>query len=605
MDNNNAGSSPTKSSKTLDFVVNRFKEAKDYAKTHYYDIWEKSWKSYHNQRTKSQYDGVANNFVPETFTIVESIKANIIGGDQRFEYFPTRDDQKKDTKALNSLVEHYWYTNNFPQESTKWIQDDIVLGTGFLWTFWDEARGVVPKYVPLRDNFVDPTAQNYQTARYAGFRYLTTVPQLEAQKTFDPKTGKMVNRFQNLKDVKATIRKDRDDTDKEQKDKLLGSLLGEDAKQNQVEVIYYIDKEKLIQVANRQVIIEEVETPFKRDAKTVNSFDDMGNPVQFEMPEIKPFLPFAPARNYIDGSLFYGRGDVEVILPSQELLNDTSSQKTDNLTYIINKVMLVDPAYADEADNLDIIPGAKFMIPPGAVDWLTMQPIGADADIEMNRITDNMRRATAADEIIQGTLKRGSRTTATEVRAQLAQAGTRFSIKLKNLEREGMKILADNMFKLIQIHITKEIAVRTIGPNGAEFLNFNPGEYLGDYEPRVMLDTTAAAVAEEEKQNAMMFFQMASQLDFVNKMELFRQTAEKMFDLSKVELDALVQQAQQSPEMMMGGAPQMPQEQGQPMPPEMTSEASTQPIPGAIEPNTGVPSTLEQALGVPPSGQIG
>ena len=582
MDNQNITQPvPDSTNSTVDLVIRRFREARDYAKNHYYDVWEKSWKSYHNQRTGAQYIGVANNFVPETFTIVESIKANIIGGEQRFEYYPTRDDQKKDTKALNSLVEHYWYTNNFPQESLKWIQDDIVLGTGIMWTFWDQERGVVPMYVPLKDNFIDPTAQNYQTARYAGFRYLTTFEQLEGQKVFDPIKGKMVPRFKNLKAVKATVRKDRDDTDKEQKDKLLGSLLSEDAKKNQIEVIYYLDKEKLIQVANRQIIIEEIDTPFKRDAEMVNSFDDMGNPVQFELPEIKPFLPFAPARNYIDGSLFYGRGDAEVILPSQELLNDTSSQKTDNLTYIINKVMLIDPAYADEADNLDIIPGAKFMIPPGAVDWLTMQPIGADADIEMNRIVDSMRRATAADEIIQGSLKRSSRTTATEVRAQLAQAGTRFSIKLKNLEREGMKILADNIFKLIQIHITKEIAVRTIGPKGAEFLNYNPGEYLGDYEPRVMLDTTAASVAEEEKQNAMMFFQMASQLDFVNKEELFRTTAEKMFDLDPQEMNLLIQEAEEMPmpEMGMGMPEEMPMEE--PVGNEMELPISTEAIPNS------------------------
>lgn len=579
---------PSRTNKTLDYVVQSFKSARDYTRTHYDKIWEDSWKAYHNQRTNASYVGVASNFVPETFTIVESIKANIIGGEQRFEYYPTRDDQKTDTRALNALVEHYWYTNNFPAESLKWIQDDIVLGTGFLWTFWDNKRGVVPLYVPLRDNFIDPTAQNYETARFAGFRYLTTIEQLEAQKTFDPETGKMVSRFKNLDLVKDTVRKDlNDETDKEQKDKLLGSILGEEAKKNQVEIIYFIDKEKLVQVANRQVIIEETETPFKREAKMVNSFDDMGNPMSFEMPEIKPFLPFAPARNYIDGSLFYGRGDVEVILPSQELLNDTSSQKTDNLTYIVNKVMLVDPAYADEADNLDIIPGAKFMIPPGAVDWLTMQPIGADADIEMNRIVDTMRRATAADEIIQGSLKRSSRTTATEIRAQLAQAGTRFSIKLKNLEREGMKILADNFFKLIQIHITQEIAVRTIGPRGAEFLNFNPGEYLGDYEPRVMLDTTTAAVAEEEKQNAMMFFQMASQLEFVDKMELFKTTAEKMFDIPQQELDLLIQQAQ----------PQMPPEAMMGMP-GMEMPAMEEPVPGPELAEIGpVPTGTDMGLG--------
>ena len=555
---------------TLDKVVDRFRIARDYAKDHYHKIWENSWKSYHNERTSAQYHGVANNFVPETFTIVESIKANVIGGEQRFEYYPTRSDQKADTKALNSLVQHYWYTNNFPAESLKWIQDDIVLGTGFMWTFWDETRGVVPLYISLMDNFVDPTAKNYQDCEYAGFRYLTTIEQLESEMIFDEDKEEMVPRFKNLSQVKRTKRKDDDKFDKEQKDELLGSTLGKDAKDRQVEVIYYVDKEKVIQVANRQVVIEEVDTPFKREARTVDSFDDAGNPVSFELPEIPAFLPFAPARNYIDGSLFYARGDVEIILPSQELLNDTSSQKTDNLTYIVNKIALVDPAYSDEEDKLDSIPGAKWFVPPGAVEWLNMQPIGADADNEMMRITDNMRRATAADEIIQGKGS-GGRTTATEIRAQLAQAGTRFSIKLKNLEREGLKILADNMFKLIQIHVTQEIAVRTIGPDGAEFLTFNPGEYLGDYEPRVMLDTTAASVAEEEKQNAMMFYQMASQMPFVDQMQLFRQTAEKMFDLEPTEIDSLIQQ--QMP-MMPQGMEQPMMEQpmmgGEMMPPEQT-----------------------------------
>jgi hypothetical protein len=532
---------------TLEKVVKRYESAKDYTEKHYYQIWEKSWKSYHNQRTSAQYEGVANNFVPETFTIVESIKANIIGGEQSFQYYPTRDDQKADTKALNALVEHYWYTNNFPQESLKWVQDDVVLGVGILWQFWDEVRGVVPHYVPLKDNFIDPTASNYETCRYAGFRYLTTIEELQSEMIFDAEKGKNVQKYKNLNKIKDTQRKDKDELDKETKDNLMGSTLDGESKKEQVEVLYYVDKEKLVRVVNREVIIEESDTPFKREASTIQSFDNLGRPVPVEIPEIPAFLPFAPARNYIDGSLFYSRGDVEVILPSQELLNDTSSQKTDNLTYIINKVMLVDPAYADEGDKLDMVPGAKFYIPPGAVEWMQQQPIGSDIDNEMNRITDAMRRATAADEIIQGAGQQKGRITATEIRAQLAQAGTRFSIKLKNLEREGMKILADNMFKLIQIHVDKEMAVRTIGPEGAEFLNYNPGEYMGDYEPRVMLDTTANAVAEEEKQNAMMFFQMSSQLPFVDQVQLFKQTAEKMFRMDKKDLDTLIMQPMMPP----------------------------------------------------------
>jgi hypothetical protein len=70
---------------------------------------------------------------------------------------------------------------------------------------------------------------------------------------------------------------------------------------------------------------------------------------------------------------------------------------------------------------------------------------------------------------------------------------------------------------------------------------------MGDYEPRVMLDTTANAVAEEEKQNAMMFFQMSSQLPFVDQVQLFKQTAEKMFRMDKKDLDTLIMQPMMPP----------------------------------------------------------
>lgn len=532
---------------TLDEVVAKLESSITYAES-YYERWEKNWKAYNSIRTHHDYFGVANDFVPETFTIIESIKANIMGGKQRFEYMPQREDQNADTKVLNNLVEHYWYSNNFPAATTNSTDDMLKNGTGFLWNFWDGDKGVIPKYVPLKDNIVDPLSTNYWNERYQGFRYLTTIDQLKAKTIVDPETGEIVPRFKNLNKVKPLEEeggsKDQK-TDKQTKDDFNDSTLDEEARKEQVEVFYYVDKEKLVQIANRNTIIEERETPFKRDAEIIDSFDDQGNPVQFELPEIKPFLPRAPFRDYIDGSLFYAKGEIDIIRETQERLNDTSSQKRDNLSYMVNRSYVLDPAFADKIDEFDSVPGAIYTVPPGAIDTLPVQPIGADADNEMFRIKDEMRRATAADEIIQGAGQDKGLLTATEVRAQLAQAGSRFSLKINQLEREAFKITADIIFKLIQINVDTELAVRIIGPNGAEFKNYNPGEYLGDYEPRVMLETSAAAVAEEEKQNAMMFYQMASQQPFINPIELFKQTATKMFQVDQQDLDNLILEPQQ------------------------------------------------------------
>lgn len=101
-----------------------------------------------------------------------------------------------------------------------------------------------------------------------------------------------------------------------------------------------------------------------------------------------------------------------------------------------------------------------------------------------------MRRATAADEAVQGVAQSSSRTTATEVSTQLAQAQTRFSTKISNLESEGYAQLGSVIFKMVQIFVTRKQAVRIVGKRGVYFKDFDPWEFNGEYEAHVELDTT-------------------------------------------------------------------------------------------------------------------
>ena len=382
----------------------------------------------------------------------------------------------------------------------------------------------------------------------------------------DPETGEMVKRYKNLEWVESASAEQQDKTAKAEKEEM---FLGAQFKdEDTVEVIVYIDKERMVSIANRSVVIEDIETPFKRDPMTIQSVDDMGNQVPVEIPAIKPFLPYAPIRNYVDGNLFYARGDIQIIADLQERLNDVSTQKFDNLTYILDRMYTLDPAYADRVDEIQNMPGAVFTIPKGALEEITTTPIGNDADKEKEDIKDAMRRATAADELVQGGGQDQGMLTATEVRAQISQSGTRFKLKLRQLEEEGLKIWAGNIFKLIQINVNQEIMVRTIGPEGVEWQNYNPGEYLGEYEPKVMLEAHAAAVSEERKQEAMQFHLMASQQPWVDQQKLFVETAKAVFNKNENEVKGLLVQQQPlmdpaTGEMVEPPMSGMPNESGQ------------------------------------------
>jgi len=556
-------------------LVNKdFKNARDYIKKFKQNIWDDCWSAYNNIRTKRGYDGVADDFIPETFTIVESIKANIAGGKPKFNFIPIREEQNQETEVINDLIDFYWDQNNMTEKVQDWVQDMLVYGNGIMMVSWE---GDMPHMtnIPLRDFFVDPTATHMNRPgtpgypKYAGYRFLTTVEELKNRKTVDPETGDMKLLYEHLDDI-GELNED-DPTDKTVKEKLLGSTLPD--KKGQVEVIVYYTRKKKIVIANRETLIYDGENPYKRDKKTksVTRIVDMAPmTTEVEFPEIKGFLPFAILRNYVDTSLFYAKGDVEVILPRQERLNDISSQKTDNLTYVMNNMWQIDPQYKHLAEQIESFPGAVFPLPQGALTAIEKQSIGADADNEMFRIKEEMRRATAADEVIQGVSQDKGRVTATEIQAQMNQASQRFSTKLTNLEDEGYAQLGRIIFKMVQIFVDQTMAVKVIGADdGMKWRDFDPEEYSGQYEPKVQLESTTKAVRAEEGQKYALIHQMFAQSPYVNQFEFTKLYLEAMLDMNADKLKKLVVQPQENP-----APPMAPPEAGQ----------------GAIQNPGGVPS---------------
>lgn len=529
----------------LDFVMDRFNASRAYTRKYYWDTWNDCWKLYSNERVLANYEGNSDGFVPETFTIIQAVKAHIVSPRLKVTFLPTHPDQYGDVKVLNNLFDFAWYQDNVDEKVDAAILDYLVDGNGFIFQYVGEDGFPCNKYVPTQDVFIDPQATSYEDMRYCGYRYITTKKQLEDEQitnkdyqSSDPKSTLKVPKYKNLDQIKPGKLDPNDKTSKTLMEEMMGGSVTNEP--DIVECIVYFDKKKMVRIANRTVVIEDDDTPFKRDESVIQSVDDQGNPVPVTLPAIDAFMPMAAFRNYKDGSLFYAKGEIEYISELQERLNDTQNQKTDNLSFILNRMWTLDPAFANKIDEIQSIPGAVFTIPPGALEQVQTAPIGADADLEIQRIKDEMRRATAADELIQGAGTTGQ-TTATEVNAQLTQAGTRFGLKLDGLEKGGFRILAENMFKIMQIYITSETAVRAVGHDGIDWQNYNPGMYLGDYDVKVQLKATADIAREVEKQNAMQFFLLASKYPFVNQQLLFKETVTALFDRDEEDIEGLMQ----------------------------------------------------------------
>lgn len=542
-------------------VMQDFDDARGYIKKKYLDTWRDCWKAYNNIRSKQSYYGTSNDFVPETFTIVESVKANIAGGKPKFDFVPVMEEQEQDTDILNALVDFYWSQNNMTQKTQNWVHDMLVYGNGIMMTSW-EGDKVVYTNVPLTDFFVDPTATHLDHpdkpgyAKYAGRRYLISRNSLKNAKIVNPDTGEMEELYKNLDKIDAIDSQD-DKLDKEQKEMNLGSQL--ERSDDEVEIIEYYTRKKKILIANRRTIIYNGDNPYKRDASTRTVEVEVDGRVQsseVEVPAIKGFLPFSILRNYVDASLFYAKGDVENIIDRQEALNDVSSQKHDSLIYALTNMWQIDPQYQHLAEQIESIPGAVFPIPLGAMQPIEKQLVGQEADIEMRRIQEEMRRATAADEVVQGVSQQKGRVTATEVQAQMNQASQRFATKLTTLEDEGFAQLARITFWMIQIFVDTPMAVRIVGPDGVAWKDFDPTEYTGEYEPKVQLESTTKAVQAEEGQKFALVHQMYAQSPLVDQREMARLYFESMLDVSDAKLKKLLPEQPPMAQMMpMAPAP--------------------------------------------------
>jgi hypothetical protein len=558
----------------FDEVMRAFDKAREYFKNNYEDDYVDYWKCYNGIRTRRGYEGIADDFVPESFTIIESVKSNIAGGKPKFNFVPMSEEQKQDTEVLNNLVDFYWDQNRMTQKTLNWVQDMLVFGNGILMVSWE---GNMPRIVniPLFDWFVDPTATHMNNPeepgypKYAGYRYLTTKEELKKKQIVNPETGDMESLYTGIDDIEA-MSQDWDDLDKDTKERYIGSTLGKDAHKEQIECIVYYSKDKKVVIANRNKVIYNGKNPYQRPERKEKrqvTMDGETTETEVTVPAIKSFLPFAILRDYVDTSLFYGKGDMAVIIDRQETLNDVSNQKQDNITYVLNNLWQIDPQFQHLVDTIESMPGAVYPIPQGALTPIEKQMVTGEADNEMLRIKDEMRRATAADEVVQGVSQEKGRVTATEVTAQLNQATQRFSTKLNTLESEGYAQLGRILFKMIQLFVTTDMAVRVMGPEGVVWKDFDPNEYSGEYEPKVELEATTKAIRAEEGQKYLQVHQVAANSPLVNQKEFLRVYFEKVLDLPEERIKQLldVQQPMMDPmQVAMMAGQQQPQQSTNP-----------------------------------------
>lgn len=588
---------------SLNSVLDDFKRSWEYCQGSWHARWKRSYSLYNLERVKRGYEGISDSFVPMTFSTIETLTSGMFGSKPKFNYLPPQDKADQKTDILNALLDSYWEKDQWSLKVINTGRNMFRLGTAVDYFYWDRDHPVLIN-VPIRDFFIDPMASSIENARYMGRRYLTTKAELESFEIIDTEKSTedepvYKKKYTNLD--KLTQYKSPDNTDKEEKDMWYGSTLAE-PEDDQVEVIEYWTEDKTISVANRCTVIEDTENYYKAKARENGDKYPCG------------LMPFADARDYVDESLFYAKGEIDFIGDEQEDLNDLTNQNKDAITYALNQMYTLDPKHADQIQDVENLPGAVYPFEAGTLVPVPRGTIPADAYNERQNIKAEIRETTASNEIIKGVAQEGAKTTATEINAQIAGAGQRINLKVTQLENGYFHRVARIVHAMVKLYVTEPMMVRILGKDGARWEEFDPEEFKGDYEPRVQLDISIENKKQEQAAQAEKLLAAFVNDPDVNQQELKKMVLQRSFDLDPDEVELLMQPlpapGMGGPEDMMGGEGMPPADPGMipPMdmgmdmpapPPEvpLPPEPVVDPVTGMlIDPVTGQPIPMPQDM---------
>lgn len=513
----------------VELVVKGWKDSWDYTSSSYHAKWQEMNDLYNSKRVYVGYNGISDTFVPMSFSTVETMVSATSGEKPLTEFIQTKPEQATNVEVLNGLFSYYWDIDNWTNKKVSSARSMFKFGTYVEYYYWDIDHPAM-KVIPLRDFFCDPTATilNYQQARYMGYRFLASKTELAKEQIIDPEIGELVPKYKNLD--KLSSFDPGDTTDKQEKDTQMGSTI--ENSDDQIEVICYWSLEKVYYVGNRQEVIYEADNHFKARQQ----FLGWQNPTGMYPFVIDSFLP--------DESLLYGKSVLESIAKPQELLNDLTNQNVDAVSWSLDPVMELDPQYSSYIDKIQNVTGAVYPFKPGSFSAVQKPQIPTNAFNERSNIKNEIRETTAIDEVIKG-ISTPSRTTATEVKAQVASAGRRFDLIIGQLESGGYYQAAKLVFQMIQMYVTTPTMFRVVGKDGVDWQMFDPQQFQGDYEPRVKLKATLDQEKNKKMRDLKELYTSMLGNPLVDQAQLTRLVFKEAFDLEPDEVDRLVVPPQQ------------------------------------------------------------
>jgi len=428
--------------KRLIEILGKFELAEDYRSTKNLESkWERWYKIYRCIPREDKPEGYSNIFVPFPYSIIESIVPRIVNAIFAAEPFvtvaPRETGDIKAAKLIEKLLSYQFYATDFFTRAIQWIKDVCIYGIGILKVTWDfeEDNPKVEHVAPW--NFYPSPISKTGDIPWCIHRTITDIDRL--------KEAQAMGIYQNVDEIKLEGQYLNDYQQFASQDEEIKKWT-DDEKKRKVEILEYWEKDRVVTVANREVILRDTKNFFKH--KRIPFICVPATPVTHE---------------------FYGIGFIEPIEYLSYELNDIRNQRMDNANMFINNMWLVNRNAGVNYDDLIARPGqiirADDISPNG------IREVRAALNPQFFMMEESSKRdmqdATGMYDYARGvTPPRGE--TATGITSLQQMAQIRFQMTTRLIVELGIKPLAAMMTDLNQQFIPEQKVIRIIGEKALE-----------------------------------------------------------------------------------------------------------------------------------------
>lgn len=491
----------------LNLVKKRFAISKEYCRD-FHDRFDRAYQYYRSYREFDyEYWYRYQLFMPYIFSIIESITPDfveaLIGTDDFFDVRATGPDRQR---AYNMELLMRYQINERMQFYSKilmWIKSILIFGNGVVYAGWKKKTktftrkewmvdpllgmvGSIPvkrKEDVINDPFIDtifikncfpqPHKESIKESDWFIERAYVDWEFIQKLKN----SGLDGNVYKNLDEIKKTsIPSDYSNVAEEMNDLIgVSTTATKDPINKPVELLKYWREDRCIIVANRKVVIRDTENPF--DHKEI---------------------PYTDAKNYPLDKEFFGISDVDLLIPLQDVVNDMTNFRLDNLVDLINTSYVAQRGKGINPD--DVIAGPSRIVwsdDINAIKDLKKPSLPQYAYQEPEMMYKTMQRVSGAQEYYQGVTPE-RKETATGITKLQQAAQRRFGYRIKLMQKTAFKQILTQMCQLNQQLLPMDYCIKVFKEN--KDIQLNPWDIAGKFSIQVSGSSKLAGIEERMMQ---------------------------------------------------------------------------------------------------------